>query len=68
MAQDQAVHALANDVTGGVDDAFAAPVVADGVSGRLDQAHPTVGLRQQHRAAVRGHLRARKPGLYGAPF
>ena len=68
VPQDQPVGALPDDVAGGVDHAFEPPVVADGVGRRLGQPHPTVRLRQQHRAAVRGHLRPRELGLDGAPF
>ena len=68
VAQNQAVDALPQDVPGGVDDAFEAPVVADGVGRRLGQPHPPVRLRQQYRAAVRGHLGARELGLDAAPF
>ncbi len=49
MAKDEAENPLPDDVTGGVDNAFAAPVVANGVGCRLGQRHATVGLRQQHR-------------------
>ena len=67
VAQDEAVDPLPEDVQRPVDHAFAPPVVADGIGRRPGQAHPAVGLRKQHGAAVRGDLRARELGLHGAP-
>ena len=68
VAQEQGVNALPHHGKGGVDHAFAPPVVADRLGHRLRQPHAPVGLGEQRDAAVGGDLRARELGLDAVPF
>ena len=68
MAQEQGEQALPHDGKGGMDHAFAPPVVADRPGHGSRQAHAPVGLDEQRDAAVGGDLRARELGLDEAPF